>query len=271
LLVSRLSDRKPFLVYENPTIEESLEVVRAAISGRKTLIVVGNCCVDYHGRASSTLELGERILIIKEDYSVLVHRPKGYEPVNWQPSGCLFHTHKRKGTLIIRAIRPKSREAVVISFDRVYAISVLSLIDRGEFSLHASEEDMQRAVLFQPSLIEEGLKPITYEKMVDPGFIDVYGIDRDGKMVVIEIKRKTAGKEAALQLAKYVGSLKLEANREVRGILVAPQIARGVQKLLVSLGLDFKFLDPKKCTEMLREIETKKLMDFFQETTSSPR
>ncbi len=247
-----------------------MEAVRGAISGRKTLVVVGNCWVDYHGRASSTLEPGERILIIKEDYSVLVHRPKGYEPVNWQPSGCFFHTHKRKGILIIRALRPKSRESIVVSFDRVYVLSVLNLIDRGEFSLYASEEDMQRAVLIQPSLIEEGLKPITYEKMVEPGFIDVYGIDKDGKMVVIEIKRKTAGKEAALQLARYIGSLKLEANREVRGILVAPQIARGVQKLLLSLGLDFKILDPKKCTEILREIETKKLVDFFQETPNSP-
>ncbi len=66
-----------------------------------------------------------------------------------------------------------------------------------------------------------------------------------------------------MQLAKYVESLKNTANREVRGILVAPQIAKGVQKLLVTLGLDFKRLDPKKCTEILREVETKKLADFF--------
>jgi RecB family endonuclease NucS len=52
-------------------------------------------------------------------------------------------------------------------------------------------------------------------------------------------------------------------NREVRGILVAPRLAKGVQKLLVTLGLDFRRLDPKRCAEIVRETETKKLEDFF--------
>jgi len=263
-----LSDRRPVLVWENPSVDEALEAVRTAISGRKTLVVVGNCSVDYHGRASSTLEPGERILMVKEDSSLLVHRPRGYEPVNWQPPGCLFQTSKKRGALAIRAVRSKQREVITVYFDRVYFVCVLSLLDRGEFSLHASEEDMQRAILFQPSIIEEGLKPITYEKKVEPGFIDVYGVDKDGKMVVIEIKRKIAGKEAALQLARYVESLKLTSNREVRGILASPQIAKGVQKLLATLRLDFRPLDPRRCTEILRDMETRKLAEFFQRASS---
>jgi RecB family endonuclease NucS len=82
-------------------------------------------------------------------------------------------------------------------------------------------------------------------------------------MVIIEIKRKTAGKEAALQLVKYVDSVKNIVSREVRGILVAPRLAKGMQKLLVTMGLDFRRLDPKRCGEIIREIETKKLEDFF--------
>jgi RecB family endonuclease NucS len=258
-----LSDRRTATVCENPTIDDALLAVKAAISKRKTLIVAGNCWVDYHGRASSTLKPGERILVVKEDGSVLVHRPKGYEPVNWQPSGCLLHADKKKDALVIRAIRRKPREILIIFFDRIFLVSVLSLIDKGEFSLYASEEDMQKAILLQPSIVEEGLRPISYEKKVEPGFIDVYGIDKHGRMVVIEIKRKTAGREAALQLAKYVDSLKITVNRDVRGILVAPQIAKGVQKLLITLRLDFRPLDPKKCTEILRKKETKKLVDFY--------
>jgi len=258
-----LSDQKPIHVYENPAVDKALTVVKTALSRRKTLIITGNCWVDYRGRASSTLESGERILIIKEDGSVLVHRPKGYEPVNWQPPGCLFHAYKEKDVLAIRALRQKPHEVVTIYFDRVFFVSILSLIDNGEFSLHATEEDMQKAILLQPSIVEQDFKPITYEKKVEPGFIDVYGIDKEGRMVVIEIKRKTAGRDAALQLARYVDYLKTIVNREVRGILVAPQIAKGVQKLLVTLELEFKRLDPKKCAEILRKIETKKLVDFF--------
>jgi RecB family endonuclease NucS len=258
-----LSDRKPATVYENPTIDEALLAVKAAISRRKTLIVAGSCWVDYRGRASSTLEPGERVLIVKEDRSILVHRSKGHEPVNWQPSGCVLHTDKKKNVLVIRAVRPKPREILIISFEQVFFVSILGLIDTGKVSLYASEEDMQKAILLQPSIVEEGLKPITYEKKVEPGFIDVYSIDKNGRMVVIEIKRKTAGRGAALQLAKYVDSLKITVNREIRGILVAPQIARGVQKLLVTLGLEFRSLDPKKCAEVLGKKETKKLVDFY--------
>jgi RecB family endonuclease NucS len=255
--------RKPVLVYENPSLEETVEAVKAATSRHKTLVVTGNCSVEYHGRASSTLEPGERILIVKDDGSILVHRSKGYEPVNWQPPGSIFYTSSRNNVLTIKAVRRKPHESITVHFDSIYLLAVLSLVDRGEFSLYASEEDMQRAILFQPSIIEEGLKLITYEKKVEPGFIDIYGIDAKGKMVVIEIKRKTAGKEAALQLAKYVDSVKNTVNREIRGILVAPQLAKGVQKLLLTLGLDYKQLDPRKCAEIINETETKKLVDFY--------
>ena len=165
----------------------------------------------------------------------------------------------------VRAIRRKPSESVRISFDRVYLLSAMNLVDRGEFSLYASEEDMQRAILVEPSILEDGLKPITYEKKVEPGFVDVYGIDRNGKLVVVEIKRKTAGRNAALQLAKYVDFVKTVANREVRGVLAAPRLARGVQKLLATLGLESKALDPKKCAEVLRKSETRKLAEFFEE------
>jgi len=259
-----LPDRKPFSIYEKPTPEEALKNVREAISGRKTLILIGNCWVEYRGRASSKLEPGERIVIIKEDGSVLVHRPKGYEPVNWQPPGCLFQTYKDNEVLVIKAVRRRPSEAIMIYFDRLYILSILNLIDEGIFSLYASEEDMQRAILLQPSIVEKGLKPITYEKKVEPGFIDVYGIDKDGKLVVIEIKRITAGREVALQLSRYVKSVKAIVNREVRGILVAPEIAKGVQKLLVTLGLEFRPLNPKKCAEILRRHETRKLAEFFE-------
>jgi len=227
------------------------------------IIIAGNCWVDYQGRARSTLNPGERILIIKEDGSVLVHRPKGYEPVNWQPPGCIFHSDLREDIFLIKAVRRKPRETLQIFFDEIYFLAAMSLVDEGEFSLYASEEDMQEAIMIQPSLVEDGLHPITYEKKVEPGFIDVYGIDKNGRMVVIEIKRRTAGKEAALQLSKYVDSLKNVVNREIRGILVAPKIAKGVQKLLLTLGLEFKRLDPKKCAEILKKRKARSLEDFY--------
>ena len=248
---------------ENPFATEAERLITRAFSGRMALVVVGNCRVDYRGRASSRLEAGERIVIVKDDGSVLVHRPSGYEPVNWQPPGCELSTRVADNVLEIRAVRRQPKEAVHIYFDYIYLAAALSLADKGEFSLYASEEDMQQAILVQPRLIEEGFTPISYEKHVKPGFVDVYGSDGKGRFVVVEIKRKTAGKEAALQLAKYVEAIRGTVNREVRGILAAPNIAKGVQRLLASLGFDYKALDPKKCAEILHRSKTKKLTEYF--------
>jgi len=255
---------KLFTVLVRPSVEEAEKVLTDAVSKRKTILVIGDCWVHYRGRASSKLQPGERIVIIKEDGSLLVHRSVGYEPVNWQPPGCIFHIQVTDNALQIRAVRHKPAESVSVFFDKIHMVSALSLVDSGEFSLYASEEDMQKAILLEPSLVEEGFKPTSYEKKVKPGFVDVYGVDKDGNLVVVEIKRKTAGNEAVLQLAKYVDAIKSKVNRKVRGILVAPNIAKGVQKLLAALELDFKALDPKKCGTILKRSKTRKLETFFK-------
>ena len=168
--------------------------------------------------------------------------------------------------LEIRALRKRPVESIAIFFDEIQIASSLSLTDVGEFSLYASEEDMQKAILVKPDLLEAGFKPLTYEKKVEPGFVDVYGEDDDGNLVVVEIKRKTAGKEAAFQLAKYIEAIRARSNRKVRGILAAPNLGKGVQRILVTLGLDYKHLDPRRCSETLSRTTTKKLGDFFEET-----
>jgi RecB family endonuclease NucS len=254
-------DKQTVLV--NPTLTEAAEVIGRAFVQRRTLIVAGKCHVHYTGRATSTLEPGERLLIIKSDGSLLVHRPVGYEPINWQPAGSVFHVQAKADSIEVHGVRQKPRESVRVTFSEVFMASSLSLADSGEFLLYASEEDMHRAILLKPSLLEEGFKPISYEKKVEPGFVDVYGVDKDGRLVVVEVKRKTAGKEAVLQLAKYIDAIKDKAGRKLRGVLVAPSLGKDVQRLLVTMELEFKALDPKKCAEVLKKAETTKLESFF--------
>jgi len=261
-----LSRSRPLTVVVEPNVSEAGDVARTAISHHGTLLIVGKCSVDYAGRAKSRLEPGERILIVKADGSLLVHRSTGYEPVNWMPGGnVIFHVQSREKALEIRAVRQRPRESVMVVFDDIRLVTELSLVDAAEFSLYSSEEDMQKAVLLKPELLEEGFKVISWEKKVEPGFIDVYGTDKDGRLVVVEIKRKTAGKDAVLQLAKYIEAIKSKADREVRGVLASPNIAKDVQRLLVTFRLEFKHLDPRKCAETLRRAESKKLAEFFKD------
>jgi RecB family endonuclease NucS len=241
------------------------KLIERTFAQRRTLIVAGACRVNYVGRASSTLELGERILIIKSDGSLLVHRPVGYEPVNWQPAGSVFHVQVKDDELEIHGVRQNPRESVRVTFSKVYMVSSLELSDSGDFLMHASEDDMHRAILLKPELLEVGFKPISWEKKVEPGFVDIYGEDKNGKLVIVEVKRKTASKEAALQLAKYIEPIKAKVNREVRAVLVAPSLGKDVQRLLVTLGLEYKALDPKTCAEVLKKTENSKLETFFNQ------
>lgn len=257
-------DSEKAIVRVNPTLAEAESLIQRALAQRSMLIVAGNCSVKYAGRASSTLEPGERMLVVKADGAVLVHRPVGYEPVNWQPAGSIFRVHVGENQLEIQGVRQKPRESVTLTFDSVLMISSLNLLDSGEFILNASEYDMHKAVLLKPSLLEEGFKPISYEKHIEPGFVDIYGEDKNGKLVVVEVKRKTAGKEAALQLARYIDAIKTKANRELRGVLAAPSLGKDVQRMLATLGLEFKALDPKVCAEVLKKTENAKLETFFK-------
>lgn len=256
-------DNEKFTVLKHPSLQEAKSIIEKAFLNRETLVLAGNCKVIYNGRASSKLDFGERLLIVKRDGAILVHRSNGYEPVNWQPSGSILHVKEISDMIQINAIRHNPREMLKVIFKKIFMLSALILDDSADFTLFASEKDMHQAILIKPSLIEQGFKPISYEKKVEPGFIDIYGVDKNGKLVIIEVKRKIAGKEAVLQLANYIKAIETKAAREIRGIIVAPNISKGVQRLLESLNLEFIPLDPKNCAKVLKKPENKKLETFF--------
>jgi RecB family endonuclease NucS len=250
-------------VLTEPSIEEAFTIVKSGIWKHRTIIIAGNCWVDYEGRASSKLEPGDRIVLLKPDGSALIHRPRDYSPVNWQPPGSFFRTRLKEGILNIRVFRRKEHEILEANFDKIFLVASLDLKDSGKFYLHASEKDMQKAILIQPDLLEEGFRPITAEKPVDPGFIDILGMDKNNVLTIVEIKRNAGTSDAVLQLKKYMEVFDIDPNRKIRGILVAPKLARGAQSLLASLGLEFKSLSPEKCAEILKQKSETPLTNFF--------
>jgi RecB family endonuclease NucS len=152
---------------------------------------------------------------------------------------------------------------MVITFTSLQMVSVLDLVDNGEFNLYASEKDMQEAILFKPDILEKDFRPMTKEMAVDPGFIDIIGYDSDNTLTVVEIKRVKAPKDAVEQLKKYMDVIDMDANRKVRAILVAPEIADNAQELLEEYGYEFKALTPQFCSEILKQKKGTPLTAFF--------
>jgi RecB family endonuclease NucS len=249
----------------SPSLTECRDLISDALTKQRVLIIAGNCIVNYEGRAASKLTWGERVLMIKADGSVLIHRRSGYEPVNWQPPRCRLRVSLEDGKLLsILAVRQKPKESLKLLFDHVSAALALTLADEGEFAMHVTEEQMKRAIMVDPSLVESGLKLISEEtKMGDSGFTDVYAEDAMGRLVVIEIKRNAASREAALQLNRYVETLRKRVNRPVRGILAAPQLRSGTRTLLARLGYDFKAISPEKCFQILKPRADARLSEFL--------
>lgn len=248
---------------EDPNAEIAVSAIRKGLSENKVLILIGECSVEYVGRASSKLKNGERFVIIKEDGSILIHRPKDYSPVNWHPPGCFFEVQSSGDRLFIRAVHKKYKETLRVFFKKVYALLVLDIVDEAEFALYASEEDMQKAVLAHPEIIEAGFHPVSYEKKVEPGFVDVYGVDSLRRLVVVEIKKGVAGKAAVMQLAKYLDTVRGDGSRVVRGILASPRIGNDVQQLMSTLNIEFKQLTPRKCAEVLGSKEEGVALDEY--------
>ena len=248
----------------DPPISEAAEILEKAFRARSFALIIGNCRVDYEGRASSTLEWGERIAMVKQDGSVLVHRPTGYEPVNWQPPKCVVKVKLNDAGLVVSASRSQPRENVSIEFKEIRLTATGTLADSGEFALHVTEEQMKQAILTAPDLVENGLKPLQQEKSLgEAGFTDIFAEDRNGRLVVVEIKRNAASKDAVLQLERYLETLRKKVNRPLRGIVVAPELRKSAQPLLDSLKLEYVRLAPEKCFGVLKSRRDMKLSHFM--------
>ena len=263
--MTELHNTSPLVVLTDPSIQEALKLLQKAFSQRRTLILAGNCRSEYLGRASSTLGWGDRLVIAKADRSILVHRPAGYEPVNWQPPGCLLQTEiADRSELLIKAIRSQPREILSIFFRNINFIAICSLVDKAQFALHVTEEQMRKAIQIEPTLVEEGFLPRSFEEdFGESGFTDILGEDSRGNTVVIEIKRNPVGRDAVLQLNRYVEAIRRQIDREIRGIVVAPKLRRNAQKLLAALNLEFKPLSLEKCFDVLSMQKDRRISEFL--------
>ena len=223
-----------------------------AVRERKLVMIFASMEVRYRGRSSSKLSMGERICIVKPDGVVLIHRPFGYEPVNWQPSGSLITFGVKDGRVFMKSIRKKPHEVLLVYFDNIFAIVVADLVDKGVFSMIGNEEDMRKAIILKPELIEEGLKIVEFEKKLPPGFVDLYALDSRGRLVIIELKKDIAGLDAVIQLKRYMDYIRRDVP-DARGILVSPRLAKNCLETLRSYGLEYKRLSLEKCLKVLEE------------------
>ena len=252
------------LIYKvGPSLEEALELLQEAVRGRMVIVLIGRCRVRYSGRAGSLLEEGERVILLKNDGSLLVHRSTGYKPVNWQPPGSSASFRLEGGKLVITSVRERPVERIVIELSEVKAVFCTRLVDAAPFEMYMTEEELRDFLYSHPEVIEEGLRSVAREKELKSGKVDIFAVDKSGNPVVIEVKRGRVGEKEVLQLYRYVSELRL-TNPGVRGVIVAPEIDSRAQVMLAELGLEYRVVDLAKLSRMReREGRGATLLDYY--------
>jgi RecB family endonuclease NucS len=244
---------------ENPENREVFDFINEAISKRAFTIIIACCRVKYRGRATSRLGSGDRTIIIKTDGSFLVHQDYNLEPVNWQPSNCKFKTRMEEGRIYLCGVRRNPPESLEVEICKAHMVSYHIGKDIKKLELAGYEENMRDMIMEDPECIEKGFRPTSREYQVSTGFVDVLGKDKNGNLMILELKSRRAGVNAVKQLKRYLEDF-TDHKEFVRGILVAPSITEEAQALLEEYQMEFKALEPPVELKKVKSVT----LDFFK-------
>lgn len=243
----------------DPGTDAIQQAINRVSRERVILMLLVNCEVEYDGRASGYTGPGDRVVICKPDGTLLVHRPSGNDPVNWQPPGSTFNVDDEDEIPVVISRRSNPREHILIRCLETYALVTFQASDDAPLELSGTEADMHTMIEKRPELIEENLRLIEHERDTPHGSIDFFANDVNGHPVIIEVKRGRGTLSNVDQLRRYT-SLYRESNPDARGILVAPMASEKVKRTLRDHDLEFVSLDVNQ--EASGDIEGTTIDDF---------
>lgn len=195
-------------------------------------LVIAECSVDYSGRLNAHLPRATRLLMFKNDGSVLIHSDGGsYKPLNWMSPPCtlsMLALDEAQTTAGIREIwqvtHAKTADVLVISVYNMLHDSTHHLGKDPGLQKDAVEADLQKLLAQNVDLLGEGFTLIRREYPTPIGPVDLLVRDNDGNILAVEMKRK-GDIDGVEQLSRYLDFL----NRDpilapVQGIFAAQDI-----------------------------------------------
>jgi hypothetical protein len=204
------------------------------------------CKVTYSGRAEAELDWGDRLIVIKGDYTLLIHQPINGNPINYLRPGSKIDFEDRS----LVASNMDSKDSIIVEIDSVHECIARYLDDGAKQILAGTEREMSDYIRDNPQLISPDFVPLSREEHTKYGFIDVFGHDRNGTLIIIECKRYSASLDAVTQLRRYVEKMKaLRGTDKITGVIAAPKITPNALGMLQDWGFRFCVVEPPKRLE----------------------
>lgn len=220
---------------------ESANRINRDIAEKKLIIILCSCGIEYWGRSRSMIKKGHRIIVIKQDSTLLIHSVEGFKPVNWmnEPAETVAEqTEDGLVSLYCQRTKKPFEEMKILIDEIVDYRSYSGLRDKEKLDLTHTEKELQEHLSKNPKLIHPGFRLISTEHPTPLGFFDLYGKIGEN-YVVVELKVEKAGLPAALQVKRYLEWLKSHVGN-ADAILVAPSITPNALNILKKEKIEFR-------------------------------
>jgi RecB family endonuclease NucS len=205
---------------------------------------VARCQVDYAGRLTAHLPMANRVIMVKNDGSVLVHSDGGsYKPLNWMSPPCKVTEGVNDEGAVEWTVIGKDDDTLRILIEEIHADSFHELGHDPGLQKDGVEKHLQELLAEHPSTLAEGLTLVRREYPTAIGPVDLMCRDAAGASVAVEIKRR-GEIDGVEQLTRYLELLNRDPKlRPVRGIFAAQEIKPQARVLATDRGITCAVVD----------------------------
>lgn len=207
-------------------------------------LVVARCQVDYAGRLTAHLPMANRVIMVKNDGSVLVHSDGGsYKPLNWMSPPCKVTEGVNDEGAVEWTVVGKDDDTLRILIEEVHADSFHELGHDPGLQKDGVEKHLQELLAEHPATLADGLTLVRREYPTAIGPVDLMCRDAAGASVAVEIKRR-GEIDGVEQLTRYLELLNRDPKlRPVRGIFAAQEIKPQARVLATDRGITCAVVD----------------------------
>jgi RecB family endonuclease NucS len=217
-------------------------------------LIVARCEVTYSGRLNAFLPESTRLLMLKEDGSVLIHADSGgFKPLNWMTPPTVIETSD--DLVVVRKRAGRSEDRLEIKLVEVLSDVTHDMGEAAGLEKDGVERDLQLLLADDPTHVEQGLRLVKREWPTDVGPVDLMCRDEDDEWVAVEIKR-VGTIDAVEQLTRYLDCIRVDPSRAAcRGILAAQQlkpqaVALAEQRGIGTVSVDLAVLRGERQPEL---------------------